>query len=187
MKFEEVDLGALVHDVVTQFAKYSGEKGVGLDAESNDIEYVWGNKSGLVQIIMNIVRNALVYTPRGGSVFVSVKRTSPSFVTLEVRDTGIGIEPEKIKKIFEPFYQVSPSRSENRGSSGLGLAIVNELVKLHHGKISIRSTLDMGTTVTVELPAVDKAKRNLFKEEVPSHAPSSLDHEMHIDYTRSRD
>ncbi len=187
MTFEEILIGTVVRDVISQFEKYAREKGVELDAETDDDEYVWGNKSGLVQIIMNVVRNALVYTPKGGSVFVSVKRTSPAFVALEVRDTGIGIESEKIKKIFEPFYQVSPSRSENRGSSGLGLAIVNELVKLHHGKISIQSEPGEGTIVTIELPAIDRSKSREKKGSDTSLPSSSPHHGMHIDYTVTRD
>lgn len=156
LNFQWVRLGDMAQDAVHKLERFARSKNIRLALETDDTHLVRGNKSALAQITMNLVKNAIVYTPQEGLVRVTTRNASATSVMLEIIDNGIGIEREKLRRIFEPFYQVDPSRSKRSGSSGLGLAIVSELVKFHNGKIAIQSTPQEGTTVTVELPSKDK-------------------------------
>ncbi len=156
LNFQWLNLGDIAQDSVHKLERFARSKGTRLALDTDDTLLVWGNKTGLAQIIMNLVKNAIIYTPEGGLVRITTRNASASSVVLEVVDNGIGIEREKLRRIFEPFYQVDPSRSKKTGSRGLGLAIVSELVKFHHGKIAIQSVLQEGTTVTVEFPSKEK-------------------------------
>lgn len=167
MNFTVVNLSDVVRESVHKFEALAMSKEIQLDAEMTPGLEVWGNKSGLVQIVTNLIKNAIVYTPRKGSVHINVLRSANDRIEFRVNDTGIGIEQEKLRQIFEPFYQVEPSRSQSRGSSGLGLAIVSELVKLHHGKISIHSTPQVGTVVRVELPALNPSDEKRLRATPP--------------------
>ncbi len=151
MNFELVNLCEVVTDSIKRLEKLAASTNLTLDADIDQNLPLWGNKSALSQIAMNLIKNAILFTPPKGSIYITAHRYR-GIVVLEVRDTGIGIEAGKIGKVFEPFYQVESSRSNNKGSGGLGLAIVSELVKFHHGKISIRSTPNVGTLVRVVFP-----------------------------------
>jgi two-component system sensor histidine kinase CiaH len=151
MNFEVVDLSAVVQNSIEKLEKLAVGKGITLHSTLENALMIWGNKSGIAQIAMNLVKNAILFTKEKGSVTVSTFASS-SFVTLEVRDSGVGIESGNIEKIFEPFYQVEPSRTQNQGSGGLGLAIVSELVKFHKGKISVQSIPNIGTLIRVDFP-----------------------------------
>ncbi len=150
LNFQLVDLSEVVRKSITRLEKLADSKHITLDAELDEHLPLWGNQSALEQIAMNLLKNSILFTPEG-NIFISAHRYG-KIAVLEVRDTGIGIEAGKIGKVFEPFYQVEPSRTNNKGSGGLGLAIVSELVKLHYGKISIRSTPNVGTLVRIVFP-----------------------------------
>ena len=102
------------------------------------------------QIFLNLISNAIVYTPAGGKVLVSLEE-SPHWVSVKVSDTGIGIEKAEIPRIFERFYRVDKARSRNTGGTGLGLSIVKHLVEAHRGLITVESDVGVGTTFTVML------------------------------------
>jgi signal transduction histidine kinase len=102
------------------------------------------------QVVLNLLSNAVKFTDDGG-VTVTARLVEGSFV-LTVSDTGIGIAPEIVPKLFEPFHQGNAGLSRKYGGSGLGLSISRNLVELHGGRIAIASTPKMGTTVTVRLP-----------------------------------
>lgn len=103
------------------------------------------------QILMNLLSNALKFTPTGGHVTIKVE-DEKEYVSIIVKDTGIGIPPKEIPKIYERFYRVDKSRSRKLGGSGIGLTIVKKLVEAHHGSIHIDSEVGKGTTVHVLLP-----------------------------------
>ena len=108
-----------------------------------------GNKDELRRIIMNIVQNAIHYTPAKGALSVSLERKGESRV-LSVSDTGVGISKEDLPHIFERFYKADSARVRTEGGgSGLGLSIVKELVERHKGRITAESKPGKGTTVTV--------------------------------------
>jgi two-component system sensor histidine kinase VicK len=106
-------------------------------------------------VLLNILSNAVRYTPDGGSVEVRSGHDDIN-VWLSVKDTGIGIPKEDIPHIFDRFYRVDKARSRASGGTGLGLSIAREIVKKHSGSISVQSTLGRGTTMTVVLPIAGK-------------------------------
>jgi two-component system sensor histidine kinase BaeS len=100
---------------------------------------------------MNLVDNGLTYTPRGGSVTLTLRRADGRAL-LEVSDTGIGIAPEHLPHVFERFYRADPTRSRAEGKTGLGLAISRWIARAHGGDITVTSQLGVGSAFTVSLP-----------------------------------
>ena len=114
----------------------------------------------LEQVFINLVQNSLRYTDKG---YISIKsRKEENKVIFEVSDTGTGIAPEHLDRIFERFYVADPSRSRSRNGTGLGLAIVKHIVLLHHGEITVSSTLGEGTTFIITLPQINLEFDNEF-------------------------
>lgn len=154
IEFSAVDLAAVATDVVQKFSQLAkrGEHQVTLRKSPDAL--VWGNATALQQIVGNLLKNAITYTPRGGHIRVTVEPAPSNQVELIVQDSGIGIARKDLFRIFEPFFRADPSRTKGQGGSGLGLAIVSELIKLHQGRITIRSAIGRGTTVSVLFPGV---------------------------------
>jgi two-component system phosphate regulon sensor histidine kinase PhoR len=111
----------------------------------------------LAQILINLVDNAVKYTPAGGRVTVRARRLPDGRAEVEVRDTGVGIPRADLPRITERFYRVDKARSRELGGTGLGLAIVKHLVLAHGGDLAIESELGEGTTVRVALPTSETA------------------------------
>ncbi|CAM3887129.1 two-component system histidine kinase PnpS [Cytobacillus oceanisediminis] len=110
-----------------------------------------GDVHRLKQVFINIISNAISYTPNQGIIYISLHETGSAVLT-EITDTGIGIEAKEIPRIFERFYRVDKARSRNSGGTGLGLAIVKHLVEAHKGSIKVKSQVGKGTSFTIELP-----------------------------------
>jgi signal transduction histidine kinase len=119
--------------------------------EPENVSYVFGDKSRLKQVFINIIDNALKYSDSGDTVTVSVEEKE-EFIWVTVSDTGIGIAPEDLPKVKEKFYKANSTR---RGS-GIGLAVATEIVQLHDGELTVDSQLNVGTTVTIKLPVMPK-------------------------------
>lgn len=153
MEFKDVDLGAVVRTVSEKLRGLSEPKELVIEIRTSERRTVWGNPAALEQIVMNIMKNAVLYTSRHGNVLITIEPVYPDFMELTVRDSGTGIARKDLFRIFEPYYRADPSRKRVSGGSGLGLTIVSELVKLHGGKIAVRSAEKRGTTVTILLPA----------------------------------
>jgi signal transduction histidine kinase len=111
-----------------------------------------GDRRALRQVMLNLVSNALKFTPGGGRVTVALDLPEDGTIVLSVADTGIGIAPEAIERIFQPFHQADATITRRYGGTGLGLAISRALVEAHGGKLSLESVQDRGTTVSVRLP-----------------------------------
>ena len=110
------------------------------------------DRDRLAQIVINLVDNAVKYTPEGGRVTVQAQQSADGQVEVDVIDTGIGIPPADLPRITERFYRVDKARSRELGGTGLGLAIVKHLVFAHGGQLRIESEPGRGTTVRVTLP-----------------------------------
>ena len=113
---------------------------------------VQGDEDRLKQLMLILVDNAIKYTAAGGRVDVSLRRTGGE-VAIDVRDTGVGIAPSDLPRVFERFYRADPSRSRNAGGSGLGLSIARWIVEEHGGTVDLTSAPGHGTTASVRLPS----------------------------------
>lgn len=119
--------------------------------ESDDIIPVMGDKNRLRQVFVNIIDNAIKYSDEGGSITITVARTEKGFVDIAVKDTGIGIPADQLEKVKTKFFKGNATR---RGS-GIGLAVADEIIRMHGGEIILESIEGEGTTVVVRLP-IDK-------------------------------
>jgi two-component system, OmpR family, phosphate regulon sensor histidine kinase PhoR len=118
-----------------------------------DTAYVVGSASELRSAIGNLLSNAVRYTPSGGSVWFAVQTTKDNEVSIEVRDSGVGIAAEHIPRLTERFYRVDRSRSRETGGTGLGLAIVKHVAQRHRGTLEIESVVGEGSTFRLRLPS----------------------------------
>ena len=105
----------------------------------------------LQRALGNLVSNALAYTPSGGNVSLSASQDSQE-LRIEVKDTGNGIAPEALPRVFDRFYRSDPARARSSGGTGLGLAIMRQIIFLHGGEVRIESEVGTGTAVLVTLP-----------------------------------
>jgi two-component system OmpR family sensor kinase len=145
---QEFDLGALAGETMDQMRLLADEKRIGL-APLIEPAMVLGDRNRLKQVLVNLLDNAIKYTPDGGRVTVEV-RTNANRAQLTVTDTGIGIAPEHREKIFDRFYRISTDRGE--AGSGLGLAIAKSICNAHGGTIVVDSTPGAGSVFRIELP-----------------------------------
>lgn len=179
MQFQNVDLGPLTDMVVRRHHALAKERNIEIATKKDDYRTVWGNPAGLEQVITNLLRNAIAYTPKNksGAITISMHPDYHGAVVLSITDTGIGIEQKDLFRIFEPFYRAEASRNRayKEVGSGLGLTIVNEIVRAHHGKIRIESAKGRGTTVSVFLPAGHNGAIEKADEQRSSRSEVSLD------------
>jgi signal transduction histidine kinase len=123
---------------------------------------VYGDPKRLQQIVLNLLNNAIKFTPPGGRVQVTAAPAATDAIEICVSDTGIGIAPDALQKVFEPFYQSADRRPGASGGLGLGLPLVKELVEAHGGSVSVASDgPDRGTLVHVRLPAASSGAAEL--------------------------
>jgi two-component system, OmpR family, sensor histidine kinase BaeS len=149
---QPIDLDQVAKTAATTFAPQFAEAGIAF-ASHGEPAWVSGDAGRLEQIVANLLSNALRYTEAGGEVTVSVSHTDSEAV-LEVSDTGIGIAPDDLRHIFTRFWRSDRSRSRATGGTGIGLAIVRELVRAHDGRIDVDSTPGQGSRFHVTLPAL---------------------------------
>jgi len=145
----EVDLKELIEEVTTEVRILA--EGLELEATIPESAIISGDYDLLKQMLLNVVDNAVKFTPKGGAVQVSLKREK-NHAVLEVADTGQGISTEHLQYITEPFYRADSSRRFGSKGIGLGLAIVKQVIDLHGGQLEIQSQQGAGTTVKMRLP-----------------------------------
>lgn len=149
-----VDVREIITSTVKGFEKQARDKGLKLTSSApEDLPAVLGDRDRLEQVAVNLLDNAIKYTPPGGSVAVSAVKAGSS-VRVDVSDTGIGIPPEDLGRIFERFYRVDKARSRELGGTGLGLAIVKHIIQVHNGKLHVESVPGKGSTFSFALKAV---------------------------------
>jgi signal transduction histidine kinase len=144
---EQLDAAACIRDRAETWRPLADDRGVRVEVVVNGVTAVRAGQTRLVQVLDNIVANALDHAPRGTAVTISVLE-APPWVELHVRDRGPGMTPEQQARAFDRFWRAPTSRS---GGSGLGLAIVRKLVEADHGEVEISSPADGGSDVVVRL------------------------------------
>lgn len=154
-EFATIDLSALLTRLAnTIMRQLATERDIGILTENKVPVYVQANESQLEQIITNLLKNAVLYSPRGSTVVASAENGGET-ATMTIKDNGIGISPDDLPFVFEPFYRArsrDPAIQSEKGS-GLGLAIVAALAKRNNAQITIESIVQKGTTVTLLFPA----------------------------------
>ena len=153
---EPVDLGAVARRAVELIAAAAREKRVEVEVEEGQpaLPPVLGDPDGLERLLLNLLDNAIKYNHPGGQVTLRLARSdgeAPEAI-LEVTDTGIGIPPESIPRLFERFYRVDKGRAREEGGTGLGLAIVKHVAQAHGGQVEVESRAGRGSTFRVRLP-----------------------------------
>jgi heavy metal sensor kinase len=149
--FVDVNLSRLITDLSIDIEVLCQEKGLSFQLGQMQDLVVKGDEARLRELFMNLLDNAIRYTPALGTVSISCRREEQMAV-VDIMDTGIGIPAEEIPFIFERFYRVDKSRSRAEGGSGLGLAICQHITEAHGGKIEIESQVGSGSTFSVWLP-----------------------------------
>ncbi len=146
----KLNASELVESLAPALQYKAEQKQIMFTTNVEDIE-IKADEDRISQVIINLVDNAINYTPEKGSVSLNVYKEDAK-VKIEVSDTGIGIPEKELPRIFERFYRIDKARSRESGGTGLGLAIVKHIVEVHDGEILIDSKVDEGTTITVCLP-----------------------------------
>jgi two-component system phosphate regulon sensor histidine kinase PhoR len=147
-----VDVAAAASEAIAPYRDEAKRRGVAIQLDVDRATTLRADPVAVRQVLANLVENAVRYTPSGGNVTVFA-RPENGGVALGVRDTGSGIPPEHLPRIFERFYRVDPARSRAAGGTGLGLAIVKHLVEAHGGGVHAESKPGHGTTVTASFPS----------------------------------
>ena len=152
LKLERFSFSAAVRDIYNAVLMDAQRHGHTLTLEvAPDVPDIVGDRDRVLQVMMNVVSNAIKYTPDGGQIAISAGR-NPLRVWMEVSDNGIGIPEADRPRIFERFYRVDKARSRESGGTGLGLSIAKEIVDRHEGIIALVDRPGPGTTIRIELP-----------------------------------
>lgn len=150
---EAIDLPALIGQVRDELAVANPARGADIALDIGPAPAVRGDRIQLSQLLHNLIGNAMKYGRAGAPVTVSLHAAGTAMARLTVRDVGEGIAPEHLPRLTERFYRVDSSRSRAAGGTGLGLAIVKHIVERHRGRLDIASSVGVGTTITILLPA----------------------------------
>ncbi|MBM7660576.1 two-component system phosphate regulon sensor histidine kinase PhoR [Bacillus mesophilus] len=149
INWQMVNITEVLEEVLLMLNARAEDKQISLEFGSNHPVLIKGDLNRLKQIFINLISNAITYTPAEGKVSVSIEETQ-SEIHVKVADTGIGITESELPRIFERFYRVDKARTRNSGGTGLGLAIVKHLVEAHHGNISVWSNEGHGSVFTIK-------------------------------------
>jgi two-component system heavy metal sensor histidine kinase CusS len=158
---ERVDVSALLGALQEYYEASAAEGGISLTTNVESPVVAELDRTLLQRAVGNLISNAVTHTPPGGSV-VLASRVDNSTVCIEVNDTGVGIPPEALPRVFDRFFRVDTSRSQASGGTGLGLAIVQGIMLLHGGRVDIASRVGVGTRVTLRLPALNEGDNNVI-------------------------
>jgi signal transduction histidine kinase len=159
LRIEELPLQPLVDTLISEIDVALPGRGVRLRNDvPEDLPALSADRERVHQVLFNLVDNAVRFTPEGGSVTVSARRRNGS-VEVAVTDTGSGIPPEHLPRLFERFYRADPARGRGEGGTGIGLAIARSVVEAHGGQIRAESEPGRGSVFTFDLPSADESRR----------------------------
>ena len=153
LRMTRFSLADMLHNVANAMKLTAEDSGHELAVDTpDDLPKIVGDRERIEQVVVNILSNAVKYTPSGGHIRLSARELSGNRVRITVEDDGVGIPAADVPRLFERFYRVDKARSRAAGGTGLGLAIAKEIVEQHEGKIALASEYGKGTTVTITLP-----------------------------------
>jgi two-component system phosphate regulon sensor histidine kinase PhoR len=147
------DIGKIIEETVSLMRPRAEEQGITLTHSCRDLKPVQADPKNMEEIFNNLISNAINYSPEGGHVTVTAQGLG-EYMEIKVQDTGVGIPPEELSKIFDKFYRVKSPKTRQVIGTGLGLAIVKGIVEAHQGTVDVESTVDKGTTFRVLLPVI---------------------------------
>ena len=145
-------LNRIIHTVLALHKKSIEDKGHQVTVDiPPDLPHVLADRQRMEQVFLNLLDNAIKFTPPGGKISIQARLEKP-YVCVEVKDNGVGIPAEHLSRVFERFYRADKARSREAGGTGLGLAIVRHIVTAHQGKIEVESSSGTGSTFRIFLP-----------------------------------
>jgi two-component system phosphate regulon sensor histidine kinase PhoR len=154
LHFEAVSIRDVFLGALPLFEAQAGLKKLNIQNNfQENLPHILADRDRLTQILVNVLDNAIKFTPEDGSIFIDVGQKD-NHVVLTITDTGIGIPKEEVQRLGERFYRVDRSRSRDLGGTGLGLSIVKHLMIAHGGRMEIESQLGRGTKVSLFFPMV---------------------------------
>jgi two-component system phosphate regulon sensor histidine kinase PhoR len=149
---QKVETARMLEEVLEKVDPVMQQKSITFTAELPEkMPEVRLDKDKFIAVLVNLLGNAAKYTPNGGRVTLRVKLDN-SLMQVDVEDTGVGIAPEEVSKVFEKFFRSSDPRVQNETGTGLGLSLASEVVRMHGGEITVESVLDQGSTFTITIP-----------------------------------
>ncbi|MEO1270530.1 MAG: ATP-binding protein, partial [Myxococcota bacterium] len=172
-EMDHVRLFSVVSEVVEGVESIAEDKEIDLVVDVDEVSPVLAEHRALTQVMRNLIENAVKYTDTGGCVFIRAEPIERDQICIKVTDTGIGIEPRHLPRIFERFYRVDDGRSRDDGGTGLGLAIVKHMVSAMGGEIHVESKPGVGSTFMVTLEAAPE-RRSMVREEEGNHGRDAL-------------
>lgn len=162
LKPTNLDLATIAREVIESLRPLAAEKLITITIESLESALdAWADPDRIAEILMNLLGNAIKFTPNDGTVSLSLQRNGTEWVEVSVADTGPGIPSEEANRIFDKFYQVTQAKNQKAVGTGLGLTITKALVEMHGGRIWLESEVGKGSIFSFTLPAEQPAKLNL--------------------------
>jgi len=154
LNMQHDNINYFIKTIIASFLSHSQELRVHLSFSEEAQDFILDfDKDKTEKILTNLISNALKFTPSGGNINVAIKLSNDkAFLLLTVKDSGAGIDEAQLNKIFDPYYQVETGARHKYDVSGVGLALVKELVELHHGSIAVQSLLNEGSAFEIQLP-----------------------------------
>jgi signal transduction histidine kinase len=143
---EKVEITEAVRHALEIVGTHAESKGIGIRTEIPDEMTAWTDKDKLIRVLVNLLNNAIKFTPANGGHVRIVAEEENEFLKLAVTDQGIGMSPDETGKIFDKFYQIDSSNTRKAGGSGLGLAIIKGIIEGQGGTISVESQPGKGST-----------------------------------------
>jgi len=150
----DVDVNTVMRDAVATLTPHARKKGLRVTWQPAQLPPVQCDREKIRQSLINLVTNAVKFTPSGGSVTVQARADGADRVAVQVVDSGIGIAPQNLARVFDVFFQVDGTTTREFGGAGLGLAIVKSYVEAHAGDVKVESVPGQGTTFTLSLPVM---------------------------------
>ncbi|MBM7614960.1 hybrid sensor histidine kinase/response regulator [Alkaliphilus hydrothermalis] len=185
LSISRCNIVGIVEAITLSVGEYVEDKGIKLTFEANvQVEMIECDLDAMERIMLNLLANAIKFTPKGGRIHVKLERLEQN-IRISVKDTGIGITEEKIPLIFQRFKQVDELLTRKHEGSGIGLSLVKSLVEMHKGRIYVQSQYQMGTEFFIEIPIDLKHNEDLIKEDLVSsyRSEESVIQKIHVEFS----